>query len=615
MTVYIFALFMGLFAASVAILFKGRFEQAIPCCICYVILILYISGLIGNFVPGLYLVWLTLPAAGILCLVRSRERLFWDIRAYVLTPGFLFMLIAYGAMIPCILKMQINSWDEFSHWGTVIKNFWYLDDFANLDNSTTSFKGYPPAASIFAYFAQRFGGHYLECKSYAAYDFFYLALMCPYFCVITRRKEWPKAVVLGFCCILLPTMVWERVYDVTYVDALLGLQTALILIAYLLYEDKRWRNATICLITMVLCLTKASGAGLAGIVLVILIIAEWSQVKGKGIVKKKSAFVTLGAMLISIILGKYSWDIYLKVSETEQAWNTSNLNAANLWELVAGKGPAYRYESIGNFFKTVAVEPIASSLLPMSCLAWIILFIVIGIFIGKLVKKKEEGIRISICMWGLIAGTAVYMLSLLMLYLFTYAESEALSAASFGRYMGTYLVAICAVLMVLLIRNLNGKYRWGVLVIAFAMGLTTYLPIFKAIATADPVCADEYRNWPIDIGFQRVKEVLDQYEGNTPKVYYIHQKDSGYWYWVCRYGLTPYQVQQENRFSFNAGARQEDWERELREGDFTHVLLKVIDDDFINSFSGMFGKEGADTGLYEIIYMDGQMKLKKIGEY
>lgn len=615
MSVYIFALFMGLLAASVAILFRGRFEQALPCCICYVILTLYISGLIGSFVPGLYLVWLTLPAAGILCMVRSRKNLLSDIRAYVLTPGFFFMLIAYGAMIPCILKMQINSWDEFSHWGTVIKNFWYLNDFANLENSTTSFKGYPPAASLFAYFAQRFGGNYVECKSYAAYDFFYLALMCPYFCVITKRKDWFKAVVLGFCCILLPTLVWERVYDVTYVDALLGMQTALIFIAYLVYEDKGWRNATICLITIVLCLTKASGAGLAGIALVILMVAEWNRVKGKPSSEKRSAWITPGVMSLSLLLGKYSWDIYLKASGTAQAWNTSNLNVANVWELVTGKGPAYRYESIGNFFQTAAVEPIASSLLPMSCLAWIVLFIVMGAVVRKLVKSEENSTVINVCVWGQIAGVIIYALSLLLLYLFTYSESEALTAASFGRYMGTYLVAICAVLVVLLIRYLNGKYQWGALAIALTMGFTTYLPIYKAIVTADPVCADEYRNWPIDIGFQRVKEVLDQYEGNTPKVYYVHQNDSGYWYEVCQYGLTPYQIQKGGRFSFDPGARRENWEGELREGGFTHVLLKVIDDNFCESFSGMFEAEEADTGLFEINDADGQMKLKKIGEY
>lgn len=209
MSVYLFTIFMFVFAAAVAILWKGRFEQALPCCICYVILVLYVSGLIGGFEGGLFVVLLTVPAVGIACLVRRRRHLIADLRAHVLTPGFFFMVIAWCAMVPCVLKMHINSWDEFSHWGTVIKNFWYLDDFANLENSTTNFKGYPPAASLFAYFVQKFGGHYVECKSYAAYDFFYLALMSPYFCVITKRREWPKAIALGFCCILLPTMVWE----------------------------------------------------------------------------------------------------------------------------------------------------------------------------------------------------------------------------------------------------------------------------------------------------------------------------------------------------------------------------------------------------------------------
>lgn len=617
MSVYIFALFMGSLAAFTAILFRERFEQVLPCCICYVILVLYISGLIGNFVPGLWLIWLTLPLAGILCLVRSRKRLVADIRAYVLTPGLFFMLIAYGAMIPCILKMHINSWDEFSHWGRAVKNFWYLNDFANLENSTTNFKGYPPAATLFAYFAQRFGGHYVECKSYAAYDFFYLALMSPYFCVIKRKKDLPKAIVLGFCCILLPTLVWNRVYDVTYVDALLGMETALIFAAYLLYEDKKWRNITIFLITIVLCLTKASGAGLAAIALIILVVAEWKQLSGKFLTEKGKEFVMPGIMLGGILLGKYSWDIYLKASGTAEAWNISELNVANLLELMMGKGPAYRYETIRNFFRTVAFEPISESIWPMSCLGWIVLFIISGMLVVRYLMSGELKNKYSICIWSLVLGIGVYGLSLLLLYLFTYSEPEALSAASFGRYMGTWLEIVCAVFLMIVLKEIKGKQQWGMLLIILVMSLTTYLPIYKAIATATPVCTDVYKNWPVDIRFSQVKETLDECGNPEAKVYFIHQNDSGYWEQVCGYGITPYQMQNGMPFSFGSDSTITEWVGLLKEGSFTHVLLNYVDDSFAEIFGELFMDEDAFDGssLFEIVNTDKGIRLKKIKSY
>lgn len=618
MSVYFFAAFMLILASVTAILFRGRFEQALPCCIFYIILALYISGLFFNFLPGILVVILTLPIAGTICLLRSRKYILSDIRTYVLTPGFFFVLIAYGMMLPCIMKMRINSWDEFSHWGTVIKNFWYLNDFANLENSTTSFKGYPPAASLFAYFAQRIGGHYVECKSYAAYDFFYLALMAPYFTAIYEKKEWKKAIALGFCCILLPTIVWNRVYDVTYVDGLLGMEMALIFVAYLFYQDGKWRSVTIFLTTVVLCLTKASGAGLACISLLIIVIAEWCQTGKKGLSGKRSVWKIAGIMGGATILGKYSWDIYLKVSATKEAWDISDLNAANLWELLCGNGPAYRYESIHNFWHTVWAYPISDSILPMSCLAWLTVFIAIGIIIGVLVRKSEDRVRIKLCVWGLIAGVTVYAVSLLLLYLFTYGESEALSVASFGRYMGTYLVAIAAVLLVLLVKHLREKQKWGMIPVVLLMGMMSYLPVYKAFFTATPVCSDVYQEWPVDIRFQRVKERLDQCEGRTPKMYFVHQQDSGYWYWVCRYGITPYQVQTEDRpYSFDAEYDTWVWEQELLEGGYTHVLLNHLDKTFKENFGEMFASEEEmiDAGLYEIVEQDGRVRMEKAGEY
>ena len=225
MSVYFFILFLIVFTGICAILFKGRFEQALPCCICYIILVIYVSGLISDFWPGFYAVLLTVPVTGIVCLCREKKMLFRDIRRYVFTPGFVFFVVTVFVMLPWTLRMKLNTYDEFTHWGTAIKNFWYLNDFANLKNSTTSFKGYPPAASIFAWFAQRFGRNYVECKSYLAYHVFYVAMMCPYFCRISGKK-WGGVVsfLLGLSAVLLPTIDIYKVYDILYVDGLLGMQ-------------------------------------------------------------------------------------------------------------------------------------------------------------------------------------------------------------------------------------------------------------------------------------------------------------------------------------------------------------------------------------------------------
>lgn len=620
MSVYAFLLFLIAFSAITAVLFKGRFEQALPCCICYIILIIYISGLIGNFLPGFFIALLTVPVGGIFCLIYKRKTLRQDIFTYVFTPGFFFFTVSIFVMLPWTMRMRINSWDEFSHWGTVIKNFWYLNDFANLENSTTSFKGYPPAASIFAWFSQRFGRTYTENKSYLAYHALYLAYMSPYFCVITKKKEWPKAVIMGLCMILLPLLGWYRAYDVTYVDCLLGVQVALLFIAYALYENARWRNVTICLMTIVICLTKASGVGLCTIALPIILVGEILRVKQAG-KEFKNALYLPAIMGISVILGKYSWDIYLKISKTSEAWDTSGVTFEAIRELLAGQAPAYRYQAIYNFWKTFTTESMsAGGLYSPSCLFWILLLIIGSIWYFCITRKNELNapkIKKRVCICGTLICFPIYAFTLLILYLFTYTEGEALTVASFGRYMGTWLICCCAVIMVLLFDCLKERMRWGIGIIALVFILCGYLPIYPAIVTATPITLDTYKEYPLDYRFQNVKETLDSYGTDNLKVFFVHQQDSGFWYWVCRYALTPYQMQPPMHFSFSEKYSSEQWTEELKNGGYTHVFINGTDETFVKNFDKMF-EDSADikkVALFEIRYNDNEITLHKVSEY
>lgn len=604
---------MFIMAAAAAILFRRRFEIMLPCCIFYIILILYCSGLVSSFQPGLYLVWATIPIIGILCLIKSRKNLWTDLKAYVLTPGFFFMLISFGAFLPCILKMHLNSWDEFTHWGTAIKNFWYFHDFANLENATTFFKDYPPAASLFAYFAQCFGSHYVECKSYGAYIFLFLALMSPYFVMIKGKKDMFRAIALGFCCILLPTVMKERVYDILYVDSFLALETALLFTAYLLYDDVKWKAATIGMTTAVLCLTKASGAGLAVIALLILTTSELCQRKHRTKNENKQGILYLAALACGLLFGKYSWTFYLKISETPNFWNTSNVNASNLYALATEGGEEYQYETIRSFFHAAVTREFTDSIIPMSCLKWTIILLVFCILIEVMTKSSKDKKKIRICLWGCIIGIIPYMCSMLFLYLFTFSADEAVVVASFERYIGTYFGVAIAVLMVVFFYCLPEKCKWGMTIISVVLALTSNLSIYKAIATATPLRYTVYESGPLDGKYQWIKEEsLDQYEPEQIKIYFAHPDDPGFWYYVCLYGLTPYHIQDVRTYGIGSFiSDKSEWEEELLDGDFTHVLVNATNEDFEKRFSDLF-QEKAESGLFEIIKIDGQIKLKKI---
>ena len=49
---------------------------------------------------------------------------------------------------------MIAEWDEFSHWGSVVKSMFLTNGLSVKEGSSLMFKSYPPAISIFEYFFQ-----------------------------------------------------------------------------------------------------------------------------------------------------------------------------------------------------------------------------------------------------------------------------------------------------------------------------------------------------------------------------------------------------------------------------------------------------------------------------
>ena len=114
------------------------------------------------------------------------------------------------------------SSDEFSHWGLAIKNFYYLNDFANLENATTSFKDYPPAASIWGWFSVKLWFRYAEGIIINAQDMLLVSLSIPCFSWIENKKDWKKWLIFSLIVILLP-VTYRNGYTAIYVDTLLGI--------------------------------------------------------------------------------------------------------------------------------------------------------------------------------------------------------------------------------------------------------------------------------------------------------------------------------------------------------------------------------------------------------
>lgn len=211
---------------------------------------------------------------------------------------------------------RFSIWDEFSHWGLVVKNMYIFDYFGNHPDSTVTFRGYPPATALWQYFVAKLCGEFKEEYTYQAMGWLMGSLLLP----VLKKFKWKRMISAGFSILTLALipLVFNYLYPVSLlVDIILGLLLGYLLVSSF-YDEKRDRFSILnaFLGIMVLCLTKASGAFLGVIYVVIVVVYDLLTHKK---IKEKEVFASWGFHVLALLIGKFSWSIYLVVSSTKPA--------------------------------------------------------------------------------------------------------------------------------------------------------------------------------------------------------------------------------------------------------------------------------------------------------
>ena len=541
-TIFVF-LFIIILASAIAIHFKHRIEETIVVAIMGVILVLYFSGLVcgGNLLPGVY-ICLLLGGGALLYVVKSIITDRDGIKTYCLVPGLLIYFFLFGWIWYINRYRLFSSWDEFSHWGLVVKNMDFFDWFGNHPLSTVHFQGYPPATALWQYFIGKLYGGFYEGHVYQATGWLIVSLCLP----VALRLEW-KSIFRAFfsvCFLIAVPMIFNGSYLVLlYVDVLLG-----ILLGYILYcgfyskSKDVFYYVNIGIALCVLTITKASGIFLA--LVAIAVIQGYEFVKG---VKEKQAknikrnLIILIVFLSEIFVGKMTWSIYLNLTETREAWNTSSMTVSNIFNLILGKGEEYQYTTISNFLNALGETDFNSYIFNMRYVSWVIVVMALFFVLNRLVKEKA---RLRFYAWGSMIGLVAYTVGLMLLYVFTYSEYEAVNLASFQRYLATYFVALAYFTSGVLFTEVNKKEREFVKkTIIVASGI---LLLFVPVNAFWDVTFLYKEQVDATIGqrtnYTGILPYLNGLDYTKDKIWYISQNTTGFDYWNLRYLATPIQA-------------------------------------------------------------------------
>ncbi len=599
-------------AAFIAIKQKRRIEQTLAVSIFGIILLIYLSRLFTSFLPGYYL---SLAFCAVCAVLLLKEIITgWDsVQKYVITPGFFFYLIAAVYFSATNMGRTFLSSDEFSHWGLAIKNFYYLNDFANLENATTSFKDYPPAASIWGWFSVKLWFRYAEGIIINAQDMLLVSLSIPCFSWIENKKDWKKWLIFSLIVILLP-VTYRNGYTAIYVDTLLGITFGYVICKYL-FDDARTKWADIVLGIVILCLEKATGVGLAAIAFLVILCCEVKK-NVNGQETRKNTFLHIAEIIFAILFGKYSWSIYLKLSGTKAVWNTSEISPSAILDIFRHPEGNYRMEVLENFVKKFFDGTAGGYAVSYSYMTLVVIAIACIVFLHIYVIKKDKSVIVGLS--AMLGGWIIYLISLLILYQFSYTKSEAVYLASFHRYNSTYMVALVMVLEISILYYFRNKNK-TLIVCAIAVLLNCNL--FSVISPVLEFLGEMPEH-------EEFTDVTDQITEND-KIFFVDQNSDNINYLIFRYEVTPVHIN-ENSDSYSLGEGKydengkliedswknvytmQDWEDELRTEGYTYVYLYSVTPAFENDYKELFQSEIKEKTLYQISEDGDSVILKKV---
>lgn len=606
-------------SAMFSCLFHKRIEECVALAMSVIIILVYASGLVTTFLPGLYLIYIITGCIiiyGIYTLFTKRN---FAVFHNWLTPGLIAFLIFAIIFWWANRGKKFTGWDEFSHWGLVIKNMLLFDDFGNISGATTAFRGYPPASSLLAYIYSKIEPQGFEGYALRTMSLYMVSFLIPFFSKNTF-KTISKNIFVFFICFLIPIALHKSAYEEIYVDILLGLQFGYILVTFIRDDDGLFKNLNLFTAIMALSLTKAAGVGLSWIIVLIMILTTFSNTS-----RRKADIKTIFTGISATLLGNYSWKFYLKVTGTSEAWNTSGINWDNIRLLFSPENPEYRKDTIQAFLSFIEYGTIGGSNIKLTYLVLSIIFSLV--FLISMTKLPEEKVRHAIqVIKGAFLGLVIYTFSLLFLYLFTYSEYEAVNLASIQRYLSTYFTGLLVLACGLLLHHFSNKKYSIIIALCLAVNIVWLQPLMNLTfsAKAKITTTIDFRS-----PFRKINDFSKTIHPIGNKIYVVSQNDNnrnGYDYYISKYEFTPVPGDQpfgswslgkpftdKDIWTRNYGL--EEWQTLLWEGGYTYLYLHHIDKGFIDNYGVLFEdcEQMGDQTIFKIHWKsNGEMYFSKI---
>lgn len=619
MSIIIPLLYFILANTFVTIITKKTFGKCLPMTLMINAIIMYLSQILFKTFKVGYIINLLLPLFAIILLIykKLKTKEFNDIKSNIFSSGFYTFLIIYIFIVIFDLNRGVSVWDEFSHWGVMVKEMFRLNKFY-FDSASTLMvhQDYPPIIQIFEMFYAKLSGGFNEAYLYRGLHLLMFSLFIPSLTEISKKTSKKKIILLSLTVIinsLLLILSFDQHGIVTalYIDYIMAITVAYILA--IIVENKDTKNLFVLSNLMIsfifLLLTKQIAITLYLMILFMYVVDIFikNNYKIKNLFTKKNLLKTITIIIMLIVIPFSSlklWNINIDKLNIEQQFSTKDLKIMELPNIIKSDSYGYQHDAAVNYLKEIRTYNLSTIALPLTYIQCIVLFCLIMYIISKLGKKIFYKEQIPLAIITLLIGYLGYAFVMLVMYTFSFGPIEGPSLASMDRYLDTFIITsiIFAYMLFIYIDKDIKKH-----IILFAI----------LILLQNPECI--FRIFPKVLYIKNDYEVIadeikDKIEDNK-KVYIVAQDTAGEYPYYLKYYLD---TSTTNTIKYEFDLDQENYEEYFNNNinnymlEFDYVYLAKVDLEFMEAYKFLSDDKIDNKGLYKINNREGKVKLKKI---
>lgn len=646
--IFILSIFSGSFLLRKK--YSWRLEDGLPVTVGLIVLIEYIFGLFG----GLFFGWVICASLSLIIigyvLISSLLNLgFWKNKfngikdsinkiSDIYEPIIIFLLVV-SLVFFSTRYMRLHNWDEFSHWGVVVKQMCLENKLGTRTSMHLIASNYPPGMSLFQYYYEGFytiTSKKFSFKDSGLYFSYIVMIMCyivPLASKASRKYSCFMKAVVTVLFLIFPVIFFNDYFHSIYIDCFLGVMCGVGL-AYISIDDTTLSIKSLLYISsvcFVVSISKSSGILFASVLFITYFV----------VVIKKHHFRDIWKNVLILSFFSYlpyaAWNIETRLSN-KGTINTTPIHLSSVIQVLTGKVDDNVKSIISNMGKAIfgVSEPSYVYLIGDTNITvsyWIlILIILLSLVCLSLLSKyylKKNYKNMIICSIMSVSQWIIFYLGMMFTYIFEFGGELSGRLASYVRYVHTVYLGISILLITFFVYMIGeiSTVRYKIIGNFLITGMLLVVPwkyIYRSFSGLEVRDSINYAAQYDDVINQINK--LSQYWNENIRVYVICQ-DKREWFsgaasLATYYGVLPNMANyEEDAFVlsnevtgwFCADYTSAEW-MDILVNRYDYVAIYQVDDYFIDTYQELFTDRDTITG-HSIYYINKDKRiLEKIGE-